>query len=119
MDLVEILGWAVFFYMMWQLLSAWILVQRLRHKVEDAIEEQHLEEEIEKRVIALRFEHVEVNDYKLVLAYGKNNKFLGQGSDESEAISNLQKYYPRHKLVVVNDKATITKIVEPAQTTNG
>lgn len=118
MDMIEILGYAVFFYITWQLLKAWIFVQRLRHRVEDAVEEQLLEEEIEKHVLALRFEHVQVNDYKLVLAYGKNNKFLGQGSSESEAIDNLQKYYPRHKLIILNDK-TITKIVDPAQTTNG
>ena len=113
MDLIEILGWTIFFYLMWQLLSAWIFVQKLKHRVEDALIEEEAVQAIEKQVLALRFEHVEENGYKVVLAYGKNNKFLGQGLTEEEVEQNLQKYYPKHKIVIVNEKATITKVLNP------
>jgi hypothetical protein len=53
------------------------------------------------------------------LAYGKNNKFLGQGVTQDEAEKNIQVYYPHHKIVIVNEKSTITKILDPIQTTNG
>lgn len=113
MDLMEFIGWVVFFYLMWQLLKSWIFVQQLKHKLQDAAEEAILVEEAEKRVIALKFEHVEENGHSVVLAYGKNNKFLGQGITEDEAAKNIQLYYPRHKILIVNEKATITKVLDP------
>ena len=113
MDIVEILGWVVFLYLMWQLLSAWIFVQQIKHRVKDAVEEAELVSQIERRVIAMRFEHVEENGHNVVLAYGKDNKFLGQGTTEDEAAKNIQIYYPQHKIVIVNEKATITKVLDP------
>jgi hypothetical protein len=44
---------------------------------------------------------------------------LGQGLTEDDAAKNIQIYYPTHKIVIVNEKATITKILDPVQTTNG
>ena len=67
----------------------------------------------EKQVLAMRFEHIEENGHKVVLAYGKNNRFLGQGFTEDDAAKTIQVYYPRHKIVIVNEKATITKILDP------
>lgn len=119
MDLIEFIGWVCFFYLGWQLLKSWIFVQQLRHRITDAVAEAELVEEIEKQVIALRFEHVEENGHNVVLAYGKNNKFLGQGLSEEDAAKNIQLYYPRHKIIIVNEKSTITKILDPIQTTNG
>ena len=113
MDIIEILGWAVFFYLMWQLLSAWVFVQQIKHKINDAVEEAELVREAERSILALRFEHVEENGHSVVLAYGKDNKFLGQGLTEDDAAKNIQIYYPRHKIVIVNEKATITKILDP------
>lgn len=110
---MELLGWILFVYLMWQLLSSWVFVQQLKHRIKDAVEEAELVEEVEKRVIALRFEHIEENGHSVVLAYGKNNKFLGQGASELEAEKNIQLYYPRHKILIVNEKATITKILDP------
>jgi|GEM_PF-6429685 len=110
---MEILGWIVFIYLAWQLIKSWLFVQTLKHKINDAVAEAEMVEAVEKSVIALRFEHIEENGYKVVLAYGKNNKFLGQGLTEDEAAKNIQLYYPRHKIVIVNEKATITKILEP------
>lgn len=118
MDLIEFLGWVIFFYLTWQLLKSWLFVQQLRHRISDAVAEAELVEEIEKQVIALRFEHIEENGYKVVLAYGKNNKFLGQGLTETEVENNLQKCYPKHKLIIVNETATIQKILDPIQTSN-
>lgn len=111
--MIEILGWAVFFYMMWQLLKSWIFVQDLKQRIAEAVDEETAVQETERHVLALRFEHVEENEHKVVLAYGKNNKFLGQGLTEEEAAKNIQVYYPRHKIVIVNEKATITKILDP------
>ena len=119
MDLLEFIGWVCFFYLGWQLLKSWIFVQQLRHRITDAVAEAQLVEEIEKQVIALRFEHVEENGHNVVLAYGKNNKFLGQELSEEDAAKNIQLYYPRHKIIIVNEKSTITKILDPIQTTNG
>ena len=113
MDIIEFIGWVCFFYLSWQLLKSWIFVQQLRHRISDAVAEAELIQEVEKQVLALRFEHVEENGHQVVLAYGKNNKFLGQGLTEEEAAKKIQLYYPQHKIVIVNEKATITKILEP------
>jgi hypothetical protein len=119
MDIVEIVGWACVFYLGWQLLKSWIFVQNLKQQIADAVDEEVAVREAEKQVLALRFEHVKENGHNVVLAYGKNNKFLGQGLTEEDAAKNIQVYYPRHKIVIVNEKSTITKILDPVQTTNG
>ena len=113
MDIVEIVGWVCFFYLAWQLLKSWIFVQGLKQRIAEAVEEEIAVKEAEKQVRALRFEHVEENGHKVVLAYGKNNRFLGQGVTEEDAAENIQVYFPRHKIVIVNEKATITKILDP------
>jgi len=113
MDMVEFLSWAVFFYLMWQLLKSWIFVQDFKQRINDAVKENELVKEAEQSVLALRFEHIKENGHEVVLAYGKNNRFLGQGSTEEAAAQNIQIYYPRHRIVIVNEKATVTKILEP------
>lgn len=113
MSFLDILGWVLFFYLLWQLLGSWFFVQQLKHRINDAVEEAELIREAEKAVLALRFEHVEENGHHAVLAYGKNNKFLGQGSTEEDAAKNIQLYYPRHRILIVNEKATITKVLDP------
>ena len=119
MDIIEFLGWVVFFYITWQLLKSWLFVQQLKHRIQDAIDEADSVEEVEKRVMYMRFEHVEENGHSVVLAYGKNNHFLGQGLSEDEAAKNIQLHYPQHKILIVNEKAAITKVLEPIQTSNG
>lgn len=119
MSFFDLLGWAVFTYLMWQLLKSWFIVKQLEHKVRDAVAEAAMVEEVEKRVLALRFEHVEENGHSVVLAYGKENKFLGQGTTEDDAAKRVQLKYPQHKIFVVNDKATIVKVLDPLQTSNG
>jgi hypothetical protein len=119
MDIVEFIGWVCFFYLGWQLLKSWIFVQGLKHRIAEAVETEIAVQEAERQVLAMRFEHVEENGHQVVLAYGKNNRFLGQGSTEEDTAKNIQVYYPRHKIVIVNEKATITKILDPVQTTNG
>jgi len=119
MDIIEIVGWACFVYLGWQLLKSWLFVQGLKHRLAEAVEEEIAVQKAEQQVLALRFEHVDENDHHVVLAYGKNNRFLGQGLTEEDAAKNIQVYYPRHKIVIVNEKSTITKILEPIQTTNG
>jgi hypothetical protein len=113
MDFIEFLGYLVFFYMIWQLLKSWVFVQDLKQRISEAVEEEVAVREAEKSVLALRFEHVEENGHNVVLAYGKNNRFLGQGLTEDDAAKNIQVYYPRHQIVIVNEKATITKILDP------
>ena len=119
MSLLDILGWAVFFFLMWKLLESWVFMQQLKHRINDAIDEAEAIQNAEKTVLALRFEHVEENGHKVVLAYGKNNRFLGQGSTEEDAANKIQLSYPRHKILIVNDKAAITKVLDPIQTSNG
>jgi hypothetical protein len=113
MDIIEIVGWACVFYLGWQLLKSWIFVQDLKQRIAEAVEEEVSIRAAEKQVLAMRFEHIEENGHKVVLAYGKNNRFLGQGSTEEDAAKLIQVYYPRHKIVVVDDKSTITKILDP------
>ena len=113
MDIIEFLGWVVFFYIAWQLLKSWIFVQGLKHRIAEAVENEIAVQNAERQVLALRFEHVEENEHKIVLAYGKNNKFLGQGVTEEDAAKNIQIHYPHHKIVIVNEKAAITKILDP------
>jgi len=113
MDFIEFLGWIVFFYITWQLLKSWLFVQQLKQRVENALGEAEAVQAVEKEIIALKFEHVEENGHSVVLAYGKNNRFLGQGLTEDDATKNIQIYYPHHKIVIVNEKATITKILDP------
>jgi trehalose utilization protein len=119
MDIIEIFGWACVFYIGWQLLKSWIFVQDLKHRIAEAVEEELVIREAEKQILALRFEHVEENGHNVVLAYGKNNQFLGQGLNEEDTAGNIQVYYPQHKIIIVNEKSTITKILDPIQTTNG
>lgn len=116
---MELIGWVCFFYFGWQLLKSWIFVQNLKHQISDAVEEAELVRGAERSVLALRFEHVEENGHYAVLAYGKNNKFLGQGLTEEDAAKNIQLSYPKHKILIVNDKSTITKVLDPLQTSNG
>lgn len=113
MDIVELLGYVVLFYLIWQLLKSWIFVQDLKQRIAEAVDEDLAVQAAEQHVLALKFEHVEENGHQVILAYGKNNKFLGQGLTEEEAANNIQIYYPRHKIVIVNEKATITKILDP------
>lgn len=113
MDIIEFIGWVCFFYLGWQLLKSWIFVQNLKQQIADAVEEDLAVQAAEKQVLALKFEHIQENGHSVVLAYGKNNRFLGQGSTEDDAAKNIQLYYPRHKIVIVNEKATITKILDP------
>jgi hypothetical protein len=119
MDVIEIIGWACFFYLGWQLLKSWIFVQDLKQRIAEAVDEEVALKEAEKQVLALRFEHVEENGHAVVLAYGKNNKFLGQGLSEDDVTKNIQIHYPKHKIVIVDDKASITKIHDPVQSLNG
>jgi hypothetical protein len=113
MDIIEIIGWACVFYLGWQLLKSWIFVQDLKQRIAEAVEDEVATRTAEKQVLAMRFEHIEENGHKVVLAYGKNNRFLGQGFTEDDAAKTIQVYYPRHKIVIVNEKATITKILDP------
>jgi hypothetical protein len=113
MSFLDILGWAVFFFLMWKLLESWYFMQQLKHRINDAIDEAEAIQNYEKQVLALRFEHIEENGHRVVLAYGKNNKFLGQGLTEEDAAKNIQLYYPGHKILIVNEKATITKVLDP------
>lgn len=116
MSLLDILGWAALFYLIWQLLGSWFIVQQLKHRINYAVEEAELVRAAEKFVLAMRFEHVEENGYSVVLAYGRNNTYLGQGVTEDEAAKNIQITYPRHKILIVNEKATITKVLDPLDT---
>jgi len=116
MDIIEIIGWACVFYLGWQLLKSWIFVQDLKQRIAEAVEAEVYIQEAEKHVLALRLEHVEEHGQSVVLAYGKNNRFLGQGLTEEDATKNIQIHYPRHKIVIVDEKATITKILDPLDT---
>ena len=114
MDILEILGWAVFFYLMFQLVSAWVAMQHIKGVVNEVVEQQLAREEIAKQVTVVRFEHVEQGPYSVILALEKETgKFLGQGNCETEAREMLQNRYPRKRFVIVDEKDTIKATIQP------
>lgn len=114
MDLLEILGWAVFGYLMFQLLSAWVAIQHIKHAVEDAVDAEIARQEIAKRVTVVQFEHVEQGPYSVILALEKDTgKFLGQGNCENEAKQMLQNRYPKRRFVIVDEKDVIKATIQP------
>lgn len=114
MDLLEILGWAVFGYLMFQLLSAWIAMQHIKHIVDEAVDEEISRREIAKKITIVRLEHVEQGPYSVFLAVEKEtSKFLGQGNTESEAKEMLQNRYPKKKFIIVDDKDIVQATIDP------
>jgi hypothetical protein len=108
MNLMEFIGWIVFFYLMWQLLKSWIFVQQLKHRIQDAAEEEIIKQETEQQIGVVQFEQVEQGSYSVVLVYEhKTNRFLGQADTKEQAESMLQNRYPKKNFVVVNEKATV------------
>ncbi len=114
MDLFEIVGWAVFFYLFWQLFYAWVAMQRLKDAVDDAIVEEIARQQLAKKETVVRLEHVEQGPYSVVLAVEKETgRFLGQGNTESEAREMLQNRYPRKRFVIVDDQDAIKATIQP------
>lgn len=114
MDILEIVGWAVFFYLMWQLVSAWIAMQHIKNVVNTVVEQQLAREETAKQATVVRFEHVEQGPYSVVLAVEKEtSKFLGQGNNDSEVKQMLQNRYPRKCFVIVDEKDAIKATIQP------
>ena len=114
MDILEIAGWAVFFYLMWQLVSAWIAMQHIKEVINAAVEEQLAKEEHAQHSTTVRFESVEQGPYFAVLVIDQTTgKFLGQGSTEAEAREMLQHRYPRRRFVIVDDKDVVKSTIQP------
>lgn len=114
MDIIEIIGWAVFFYLMFQLFSAWITVQHIKHAVNDAVDEELARQEIARKVTVIRLEQVDQGTYSVFLAVEKETgKFLGQGNSETEAKELLQNRYPKKRFVIVDEKDAIKATIQP------
>jgi hypothetical protein len=108
MDIIEIVGWACFIYLGWQLLKSWIFVQGLKHRIATAVEEELVLRQTEKQVGVVQFDHVEQGSHSVVLVYEhKTNQFLGQANTQEEAETMLQNRYPTKGFVIVNEKATV------------
>jgi hypothetical protein len=108
MDIVEIVGWACFFYLAWQLLKSWIFVQGLKHRLAEAVEAEIIKQETEQQIGVVQFEHIEQDSYSVVLVYEhQTNRFLGQADTKEQAEAMLQNRYPKKNFVVVNEKATV------------
>lgn len=104
MDILEILGWAVFFYLMWQLFYAWIAMQRIKHAVNNAIIESMAQQQLAEKETVIVLEHVKQGPYSVVLAVEKETgQFLGQGNTDAETQDMLQKRYPKKKFVIVDN----------------
>jgi len=120
MDIVEIIGWACFFYLAWQLLKSWIFVQGLKHRIAEAVEAEMIKQETEQQIGVVQFEHVEQDSYSVVLVYEhQTNRFLGQADTKEQAEAMLQNRYPKKNFVVVNEKATVKGTINAVQSTNG
>jgi hypothetical protein len=108
MDIVEIVGWACFCYLGWQLLKSWIFVQGLKHRIAEAVDAEIIKQENEQQIGVVQFEHIEQGSYSAVLVYEhQTNQFLGQADTKEQAETMLQNRYPKKNFVIVNEKATV------------
>jgi len=117
MNLIEFIGWVAFFYIGWQLLKSWIFVQQLRHRIEDAIDQDLSADKTDRQVGVVQFDHVQQGPYITVLVYEhKTNQFLGQADTQEEAEAMLQNRYPKKNFVIVNNKATVKGTINAVDT---
>lgn len=112
--MLEFIGWFVFGYILFQLISAWIAMQHIKHAVDDAIEEELSKREIAKNITVIRLDHVEQGPYSVILALEKETgRFLGQGNNEDETKEMLRTRYPKKRFVIVDDKDVVKSTIQP------
>lgn len=104
MNILELIGWFVFGFLMYQLIAAWVAMQQIKHLVRDALDEK-ASVATAKRSLSIRFEPVEQGMHSVVLVYDiDSNRFLGQANTYSEAKEMLVERYPNIDFVVVSNK---------------
>lgn len=105
MDLLELVGWFVFGFLLYQLIVAWVAMQQIKHLVRDVLEERATAAASNRHSLSIRFEPVEQGPHSVVLVYAaETNKFLGQANTYNEAKEMLLKRYPNIDFLVVSDK---------------
>lgn len=105
MDILELIGWFVFGFIMYQLIAAWIAMQHIKHIVKDVLEEKLEASTLKQKLVSIRFESVKQGEYSVVLVYNvETNKFLGQANTYAEAMDMLKKRYPSIEFVVAPEK---------------
>lgn len=104
MDFIEFIGWIVFGYIMIQLLSAWITVRHIKHAVRDIVAEREEKAAIAEHSKIVQFERVVQGPYDVILAFSEDNKFILQGSTQSEVEQLLKEKYPEKTILFVNNK---------------
>lgn len=103
MEFLEFLGWMVFGYLLFQLLSAWIAMQNLKHAINDAVNAQQEKEFISSQRKLIRFERVIQGSYDVILAFGEDNRFILQGNNRAEVEQLLKEKFPNKTFYFVEE----------------
>lgn len=114
--MLDFLLYAVLIYLVWQAIAGFILIQKVKHHVAEAVDI------IEQQNTVVVFERVKHNDQEVILCYDTKNNFVAQGSTKEEVIELAQKRFPNQNIATfkreelqwintqkVAEKATIDK----------
>jgi hypothetical protein len=108
--MLELIGWFVFGFLMYQLIAAWIAMQQIKHIVRDVIEKNEKSNST-TRSISIRFESVVQGEYSVVLVYNvETNQFLGQAETLPEAKDMLIQKYPDTSFTIATDNIKTSNI---------
>lgn len=102
MDIIELIGWFVLGYLMFQLVCAWIAMQHIKHAVKELILDREEKIASAEQAKVVRFERVIQGPYDVTLAFGEDNKFILQGNTQAEAEELLKKKYPGKSFLVMD-----------------
>lgn len=103
MDFIELIGWFVMGWLIYQLVSAWVAIQHIKHAITDAVNAQQEKELFAKQNKLIRFERVIQGSYDVVLAFGGDNKFILQGNNRAEVEQLLKEKFPNKTFHFVED----------------
>ena len=99
----ELLGYVVLGYLLYKLISAWVVLQEIKHAVGEAVDRKVLSDAMINQIKLVRFEKVVQGDYRVVLAYDNDNKFLGQAATQEEVEAMLKQKFPNLGIITVQD----------------
>jgi predicted metal-dependent TIM-barrel fold hydrolase len=92
--MLDILLYAVLFYVVWQAITGFLLIQKVKHQVNEAVD---IIEQQAKNIVVV-FERVKHNDKDVILCYDTENNFVAQGFSKEEVIELAQKRFPNRNI---------------------
>ncbi len=113
MTFLDLISFILLGYVVWTVVSSYILRQKLSAYVAGVEETRKSDPSLQDTVMIVKTEILQFEqDKEIVLLYDRNNSFLGQGNTEDEAIDNIRPRFPTETFVIVD---VDTKFSEPAQ----